>query len=74
MRKELPNGTEGYVEKRLSWEKYLGCDSEVAVEAYKIYLKRASTGAKGSQEQDWLKAEEVVRKRFTNELLEKLAA
>lgn len=74
MRKELPGGAEGYVEKRLSWEKYLGCDSEVAIEAYKIYLKRASTGAKGSQEQDWQKAEEIVRKRFANELLESIAS
>ena len=73
MGKELPNGAEEYVEKRLSWEKYLGCDSEVAIEAFGIYLKRVASGTKGTPEQDWLAAEEIVRRRFTIELLEKFA-
>jgi len=70
----LPNGAEEYVEKRLSWDKYLGCDSEVSIEAFGIYLKRVASGTKGTPEQDWLAAEEIVRSRFAVELLEKSAS
>ncbi|KKR90758.1 MAG: hypothetical protein UU51_C0001G0029 [Microgenomates group bacterium GW2011_GWC1_41_20] len=72
MGKELPSDAAGYVEKRLSWEKYLGCDSEVAIEAYKIYLNRAAKGKEGTEEQDWIRAESIVRNRFARELIHKL--
>jgi hypothetical protein len=73
MRKELPSDIAGCVEKHLSWEKYLGCDSKIALEAYGIYLKRVASGKEGTDGQDWVKAERIVRRRFTRELAAKLA-
>lgn len=66
MGKELPWGL---VEKRLSWERYLGSESRIAIEAFRIYLERKTKNLPGTAELDWLMAEENVRNELTNELL-----
>ncbi len=61
----------GLVEKRLSWERYLGSESRIAIEAFKIYLERTTKNLPGTAERDWLMAEENVRNELFDELLEK---
>lgn len=74
MSKELPLGAEGLVEKRLSWENYLGNESEIAVKAFEIYQRRTAKGINGTPERDWQLAEKMVKIKFTRELLERVAS
>lgn len=74
MSKELPFGADGLVEKRLSWEHYLGNESRIAVRAFEIYQKREAKGIDGTPEQDWQKAEKLIKEEFTKELLDRSAS
>ena len=63
----------GIIEKHLSWDKYLVCDSQVAMKAFELYQERLAEGKDGTPDEDWQKAEDLVREEFAMEFLEKTA-
>lgn len=73
MSKELSLDVAGIIEKHLSWDKYLGCDSQVAMKAFELYQERLAEGKDGTPDEDWQKAEDLVREEFAMEFLEKTA-
>ncbi len=71
MGKELPSN--GFVDKVMAFDRYLGDDSKVSLTAYYLYLKRLRLGISGSADEDWKKAEKLVEGRIVRKLNQKLA-
>jgi hypothetical protein len=73
MERELPAQASGFVDRILAFDRYSGESSKVSLTAYHLYLKRQRMGIVGTAEEDWLKAEKIVKRRVFRELNQKLA-
>jgi hypothetical protein len=60
--KKASETVEAGSKKKVAAKKYEPSVEEIRAKAEEIYFKRISTGEHGTEESDWLKAEESLRK------------
>ncbi len=60
---ELNAVPEGLIQKYLSWDRNQGEGSRVSRQAFKIYERRLKNKIPGTRDEDWQKAEAVVRRQ-----------
>jgi len=68
-----PSWAFGFAAKPLAFDEARGCDSRVARTAYELFQKRQRAGLPGTPEDDWQKAENIVRLKFAREAARRLA-